>query len=205
MSEENRYLINRIHKRMTTTGKTVVDLYGDPRLKYPVLTLFNLNELNVVGIDANTLPDGADHYARFFAYWEESKKPNSEGNPYKDVLYLEPTRAPVADSGDDKILAALRIIYKEIEQIRIAVQSIQAGKVATPPQANTPKPATPAEPPLPELPENEARDLFYALAGPAIADKRITAMDVNELTQIANGDGWNTAVAQLQKKLKGRK
>lgn len=204
MSEE-KYLINRIVKRTTKTGKTVVDLYGDPRLEFPVLTLFNLTELNVVDVDPNILVKNADHYTRFFAYWAESKKENGEGNLYKDVLYLEPcTSQPAANTDTEKILKAMRIIYVELREIRKAIEAIQTGKVATPPQVAAPLPLSENETRdlSRALSENDARDLFYALAGPAIATGQISAMAVNGLTQLANGDGWNEAVRQLQTKLK---
>jgi hypothetical protein len=50
----------------------------------------------------------------------------------------------------------------------------------------------------PELTEREARTEFYKLAGPAIAEKRIKAETVNDLTTGANGTGWPEALARLQ-------
>lgn len=53
----------------------------------------------------------------------------------------------------------------------------------------------------PELPEAEARTEFYAQAAPAIAKSQVDPQAVNDLTRVANGDGWNAALTGLKKLL----
>ena len=166
--------------------------------------LFDLAALSVVDIDPNNLPEAA-HYTRFFAYYRESEKVNKEGNRYKDILYLEPCTKQQPCTDTDEILDALRILYTEIQKIRIAVQAIQTGKAPPPPAAPAPgpkPPATTSPAPLPELPVNEARNLFYSLIAPAMATGQISAQTSSDLSQHANGHGWNEAVKELQARLK---
>jgi len=205
MSQETRYLINRIKKRKTQAGQDVVDLYAGgqhSKLRYPVLTLFDLAELTVIGIDPNTL-GSEEHHARFWAYYEQGEKLNKEDNPYKNITYLEaigPAPSPSAVADTERILDAMRILYRELKEIKETIQAIQAGKPAPAPQP-TPA-ATVDEPPLPSLPENEARQTFYALLGPAIAAGTLSAQTGNDLATSANGNGWNSVLAQLQARLK---
>lgn len=108
-----RELITRIQLSTTQAGKTVVNLYSsDTRLKFPVLTLFDLSALEAVGIDPNTLGDEEIHH-RFYAYWTESDKKNQQGNPYRDVDYLEPIDLPATTTSVDSsaVLIELRAIH----------------------------------------------------------------------------------------------
>ena len=53
------------------------------------------------------------------------------------------------------------------------------------------------------LPEgNEARAAFYALAADAIKDSQVAPETINELTAVANGDGWTVALATLKEKIR---
>ncbi len=82
---QHRMLIVKLRR----TGDTEADLYGKSH-RYPDLKLFDLSELATVGIDFAKLEAGKEAPCRFFAVWKESAKLNSEGNPYKDICWLEP-------------------------------------------------------------------------------------------------------------------
>jgi hypothetical protein len=97
-------------------GKAIVKLFStDTRLQFEVLRLFDLSALLAVGIDPNGLKAGQRVHARFWAHYTEPGKLNKDGNPYRDVQYLEPVdqasagQAPAAvDLGE--VLGELRAI-----------------------------------------------------------------------------------------------
>ena len=97
-----RELIGSVQLNRTTTGKNVADLYStDTRLQFPVLRLFDLSALTLVGLDPAAMGKGRVH-KRFWAYYTESGKMNSEGNPYRDVHHLEPIEPlPMAVDGSE--------------------------------------------------------------------------------------------------------
>ncbi|MGD9101381.1 MAG: hypothetical protein PVF45_12950 [Anaerolineae bacterium] len=147
-----KYLITRVKKGQTTTGKTVIELYSK-RLKHPVLRLFELAELKTVGIDHHEL-DERERHVKFWAYYQESGKTNSEGNPYLDVLYLEPiggAPAPAAGSpaGDaPALLQALQALTGEVRAIKALLAQLAqpaAGVQAQAQPAPAPQPAPPAD------------------------------------------------------------
>jgi hypothetical protein len=120
---ENRYLITRIKKRNTLAGKPIVDLYAggkDSRLRFPVLTLFDLSELAVVGIDPNDL-DGQEVACRFWAYYTVGTKLNKDGNPYRDIDHLEAISAPT--SGESANVEAL---YDELYAVKEELNALRA-------------------------------------------------------------------------------
>jgi hypothetical protein len=145
-----RYLITRIKKGQTETGKTVIELYSK-KLQYPVLRLFELDDLHAVGIDHNGL-DGTETHCRFWAYYETSNKTNSRGNPYQDVLYLEPI-GPVAataqaDDGDldpNLVAEALEALTGEVRAIKALLLRLAGGDQApaAPPASPAPANASP--------------------------------------------------------------
>jgi hypothetical protein len=135
-----RYLITRIKKGQTTTGKTVIELYSK-KLQHPVLRLFELDDLNAVGLDHNEL-DGKEQHVKFWAYYETSDKANGEGNPYLDVLYLEPLTPVVPAPGDappSAILEALEALTGEVRALKALLLRF-TGEQA-PPQAAPPTPS----------------------------------------------------------------
>lgn len=78
--------------------------------KYPDLRLFDLSDLADVGVDYASLAEGVDTPARFWAAYELSDKLNKSGNPYKDIVALEPVGAPATTTSADNsaLLAELR-------------------------------------------------------------------------------------------------
>lgn len=82
---QHRMLIVKLKR----TDETQAELFAKGH-RYPDLKLFDISELATVGIDFAELPIGQELPCRFFAVWQASTKLNSEGNPYKDVCWLEP-------------------------------------------------------------------------------------------------------------------
>ena len=115
MSE--RLLITKV---VRTNGGSRADLYGKGH-KWPDLKLFDLAELAAVGIDPASLPVGQETPCRFWAIYELSDKTNQAGNPYKDVVALEPVGEPAAGGDNGELLAELRAIRGLLETIARAV------------------------------------------------------------------------------------
>lgn len=57
--------------------------------EYESAKVFEIADLDVVGIDYRNLQDGAETPARFFAVYVLSDKLNKNNNPYKDIIWLE--------------------------------------------------------------------------------------------------------------------
>lgn len=211
-----RVRINRIELGQTQSGKAVAHLFapGAQFAKYPVLTLFDPGLLVGVGIDPNSLAEGDALHVSLWAHYELSEKLNRRGNPYKNVISLERVDALATTTSTDNtaVLAELRAIKallldlatgdstRRAERIRAVTNAGRDApdKPQTPPQVG--QTATPE--PAPELTEAEARTEFYELTGPAIiagADPQA----INDLTALANGEGWNEALAGLRELLAG--
>lgn len=102
--------------KLVRVDQTRADLYGKGH-KWPDLKLFDLGELAAVGLDPAALPIGQETPARFWALYELSDKVNQAGNPYKDILSLEPMDGPATVTSTDNtdILAELRAIRALLE------------------------------------------------------------------------------------------
>lgn len=128
-----RILITKIVRRGDRA-----DLYARGH-QYPDLRLFDLSDLAEVGVDYANLAEGAETPARFWAAYELSDKRNKAGNPYKDIVALEPIGAPATTTSADNsaILAELRAM-RALLQAWLEAQGVTV--------------ATPTEPdPEPEL------------------------------------------------------
>jgi hypothetical protein len=154
-----KYLITRIKAGTTQSGKSVVELYSK-RLQYPVLYLFELAELETVGIDPNELSEEETH-VHFWAHYALSEKTNSKGNQYKDILYLEPiggapaTGSPAGDA--PALLQALQALTGEVRAIRaILAQLVQPAAGVQAPATGEPAQPAPAPQPAPPANGNEA-------------------------------------------------
>lgn len=127
-----RILITRI-KRTSATG---ADLFQS-RHKYADLRLFDLGELQAIGIDAAALPLGEERPVRFYATYELSEKLNQAGHPYKDIIPpLERVDGPatVASVDNSGVIGELRAIVAESRAIRAilgALAEAQGLTVAT--------------------------------------------------------------------------
>lgn len=128
-----RILIAKVKR----TSATQAELYG-ARHKFADLRLFDLAELQAVGIDGAALPLGEEQPARFWAVYELSSKTNKAGNPYKDVIALEPMSGPATTTsaavGDPEILAELR----QIRGLLAALATAQGLTVAPPAEQEEP-------------------------------------------------------------------
>ena len=114
-----RILIASLQLNKTNAGKPVIDLFGtDTRLEYPVLRLFDLNQLRVLDLDPNNPPTERT-YVNAWAYYETSDKKTSTGRPYRDLRYLEPIDQPATATSVDTSAQ-----LEEIRKIRLYVQAI---------------------------------------------------------------------------------
>ena len=99
--------------KVKRTSQTQAELYG-ARHKFADLRLFDLAELAAVGLDPTGLVIGQETPARFWAVYELSDKANKAGNPYKDIVALEPMGTPATTTSaavsDPAILGELRAI-----------------------------------------------------------------------------------------------
>ena len=104
--------------------------------------------------------------------------------------------------------------YQQSEAIRAAKPKLQMDAnqaiaelfdgVDIAPKASDPSPkkSTPSPPKAqPEKDQHEYKTEFYALAGPAIASGKVTGAEVNALSKGANGDGWDTVLVELKKRI----
>lgn len=104
--------------KLVRTGPTTADLYARGH-KYADLKLFDLAELQALGLDPASLPIGQETPARFWAHYEVSDKKKASGRPYLDVIALERADAPAtATSADNSALLA------ELRAIRALLQAI---------------------------------------------------------------------------------
>ena len=94
------------------------------------VTLFDLSDLALVGIDYNDLAEGVETPCRFWAHSTVSDKLNGNGNPYRDVAGLEPFAAPPADAEEDTLTA----ILAELRAIRGLLAARACGVGAEPPE-----------------------------------------------------------------------
>ena len=106
---------------------------------------------------------------------------------------------PPLPAGPAQVAQAARIKKLNSATDHVTVPDL----IDTPAGINTTADPQATDPHLPEphLPEPEARQAFYGLLGPAIAEGRITPQAGNAFIGVANGDGWNGALAALQEHL----
>jgi hypothetical protein len=84
---------------------------------------FVLADLLDVGIQPEDLQLHAETPCRFWAHYELSEKLNAAGNPYKDVIALEPVDKPATTTSTDTspILAELRAIRALLQTVAEAL------------------------------------------------------------------------------------
>jgi len=156
MGEEKRLLITKIKR----TDNDRADLFGKGH-RFRDTILFDLSDLAIVGIDYNDLPIGKEIPCRFWAIVTESDKLNKQGNPYLDVVTLEPCEEVVqrngADLNGDAILAELQAIRSLLETLVLRTDAkLPVAATATiaarpePPEPLEPTKAIPQPAPMPE-------------------------------------------------------
>ena len=94
--------------------------------KYKDLTLFTISDLVDVGIEYEALQEGVETPCRFWAHYELSDKLNQHGNPYKDILMLEPVDKPATTTSTDNsaLLAEMRTMVAELCAIRAVLEML---------------------------------------------------------------------------------
>lgn len=104
--------------KLVRTPENHADLYGRGH-RFKDLTLFDLSDLAEAGVDYEALEVGQETPCRFWAIYELSDKLNSKGNPYKDVVALEPVDLPATSTSVDNsaILEELRAIRRLLERV----------------------------------------------------------------------------------------
>lgn len=125
-----RVRITRARAAKARSGKDVVELFShDTRLEYPALYLFDFSLLPNVGIQPDELTADPVH-CNFWGLYVLSNKLNTHGNPYKNVIALEPIDAPATSTSTDTsaIVAELRAI----KALLLQMVTEQAPGLATP-------------------------------------------------------------------------
>jgi hypothetical protein len=117
--------------KLMRTDRTRADLYARGH-QWPDLKLFDLSDLLEVGIDPDSLEIGLETPCRFWAIYELSDKLNKAGNPYKDVIALDPFDKPatVTSTDNSALLAELRTIRTMLEEL-IELWTQSASQAAT--------------------------------------------------------------------------
>jgi hypothetical protein len=108
--------------KLVRTEPNRAELYAKGH-KWPDLRLFDLADLLDVGIRPEELQLHAETPCRFWAHYELSEKLNAAGNPYKDVIALEPVDKPATTTSTDTspILAELRAIRALLQTVAEAL------------------------------------------------------------------------------------
>jgi hypothetical protein len=121
--------------KLVRTEQTRADLYAKGH-QWPDLKLFDVSDLLDVDIDPNNLPIGQEVPCKFWAIYELSTKLNKAGNPYKDVISLEPMDGPATTTSTDTsaLLAELRAIRGLLE-VMAQAQGVPVPTVAVGSQA----------------------------------------------------------------------
>jgi hypothetical protein len=111
-----------VTKLVYNKAKGHVDLIGKGH-QYRDFILFDPTDLQNVGIDFETLEPGTETPCRFWVIYELSEKTNQAGNPYKDVIALEPIDKPATTSSVDTsaILDELRAIRQELVDLAMVI------------------------------------------------------------------------------------
>ncbi len=144
MSE--RMLIKEVCAAATKAGKPVAHLFANGRQMYPELVLFELSDLMTVGIDPGNLT-GTREACRFWAHYSISDKTTSEGNPYRDILHLEPIDAPASTTSTDTS-AMLDVLREMVDQLATITGLLMpvAEAIINPAQVLAPDPEPPGSP-----------------------------------------------------------
>jgi len=191
--------------KLVRTADGRADLYGRGH-QYKDLTLFDLSDLIDAGIEFESLTVGKETPCRFWALYRLSEKLNKRGNPYKDVIALEPVNRPATTTSVDN-----SAILQELRAIRILLEQL-AGSPPPSPEPDReppttakpgPKPVSPVSPAKNEDLTARARAYIVPAFGGRHADRTL-----GDLVDDPNGQGfvhylannW-TPVSDEQKKL----
>ena len=189
-----RMLITKIVR--TSNGHA--DLYARGH-RYPDLKLFDLSDLADVGIDFESLPVGQEKPCRFYAHYEFSKKLNQDGNPYKDVVMLEPIDRPATAASTDTsaLLAELREITGEMRAVRALLSEFAGRQPGSPPPRKTERAPAQAQESPSDKPDPDDLDTWFprpdedqaAAPAPAAAGPADVPMSSEALLAHLNREG----------------
>jgi len=132
--------------KLIRIDETRADLYARGH-QYKDLTLFDLSDLALAGINYDSLPIGKETPCRFWAHYELSDKLNQAGNPYKDIITLEPVDMPATATSVDTsaLLGELRAIKALLAHL-IGGEGLQTLVTSEPDPEPEPKPEHRPEP-----------------------------------------------------------
>ena len=132
--------------KLVRTGRARADLYAKGH-QWPDLKLFDLADLLDVGIAPGDLEMGQEVPCRFWAIYELSDKLNKAGNPYKDVIALEPMDGLATSTSTDTsaLLEELRAIRALLETIALAQGSQASVEAEASPSRRRKVPVPPNE------------------------------------------------------------
>jgi len=200
--ETKKLLITKIKRADASRA----DLFAKGH-KFRDIICFDISELVDAGVDYQNLPVGQEVPCRFWAYYQESENKTANGNPYLDLVAVEPFGEQPAKGGVDldqeRLFTALRVIYQELVAIRQHLVGEPAVKPAPAPEPD-PEPAAPPAPepaPAPPAPlsEEEAKRRFWKQAGEAIRSGELLADLVNQIAdEVKIGKkSWRDALVEL--------
>lgn len=122
-----KMLITKIVRKGST-----VELYAKGH-RYRDTILFDASELSTVGIDYQNLADGTEVPTRFWCTYELSSKLNADGNPYKDVVALEPDNPTKNNHANGQELAAIKALL-----LTLTDQIAEIHRYTVPPRTSQP-------------------------------------------------------------------
>lgn len=184
------------------------DLYGKGH-RYRDMILFDLSDLADVGIDYASLQDGIETPCRFWALYELGEKVNGAGNPYKDIVGLEPAASaqdptpPPHPLDPAPILDALATLTGEVRAIKallIRVAHPAPGEDQPPDAGNLAAAFFGGA-----VADADGRARFYDLVAVGLGDGTLHQDDVDAVLTELNMLGWPGAVDCLQLEMDRRR
>ncbi len=204
MDTDDRLLITRIQPAKTQAGGDVIHLFSQ-RLQYPVLYLFELADLADVDIDHTSLDPSKETACKFWAYYKLGKE-NSEGKPYKDLLYLKPL-APLTTPATTPtpILAAMAIVTNELRAIKAILQRLTLPTSSSQALTTTSDNTLAGELFGGQTTKEQDRDRFYSLVATGLSAEVVNQDDVDGILNQLDALDWKVTADCLQAEIARRK
>jgi len=115
-------IIDKIIKRETTTGKTVLDLFLQPG-KFAVMSVFESDYGKLIGAGIpvkEVVESGEPHFCQILVDWESTEKENKNGNPYKQIISAQ----SMVDNGNGAIIRRLDRMGQLLAQQNVMMQQM---------------------------------------------------------------------------------